>query len=252
MLRDGWRIYLEHRRLLLTIGAVSVPLGLLGTLWVEALLQLAGLGDVLATDHGHAVFGGIAFLILSGGFTTIAPLVLVTMAVAAAIGDLAEERKPRLDLRRLRAVLLPVVVAVGLSLLVQILLLATVVGAVLALVVLVFTSLAIPACVLERLGGRAALRRSVQLVRHNIVRVFVVTITANGLALIAGPLLGLAVLFLENGTIALIDVISSLVYVAVLPYAAVVQTLLYFDVRRREAERQAAAPVPADAAPAAT
>ena len=42
LLRDGWRIYLEHRRLLLTIGAVSVPLGLLGTLWVEALLRLGG------------------------------------------------------------------------------------------------------------------------------------------------------------------------------------------------------------------
>ena len=88
--------------------------------------------------------------------------------------------------------------------------------------------------------------------RRNILRVFVVTVTANGLALVAGPLLGLAVLFFENGTIALIDVISSIVYVAVLPYAAVVQTLLYFDVRRRETERAAAATAPVDAAPAAT
>ena len=101
------------------------------------------------------MFGGIAVLILSGGFTTIVPLVLVTMAVAAAVGDLAEDQTPRLDLRRLVAVLVPVIVAVGLSLLVQVLLVATLVGAVLALVVLVFTSLAIrPACWSGSAAGR--------------------------------------------------------------------------------------------------
>jgi hypothetical protein len=250
MLRDGWRIWNEHRRLLLTIGAVSVPLGLLGTLWVEALLRALGLGDVLRADQGRALFGGIAFLILSGGFAAVLPLVLVTMAVAAALGDLAEDRPPRLDVRRLAGVLAPVVVAVGLSLLVQVLLVATVVGAVLALVVLVATSLAIQACVLERRGGRAALRRSVGLVRRNVVRVVVVTITANGLALLAGPLVGLALLFLESATLPLIDVVSSIVYVAVLPYAAVVQTLLFFDARGREHARLEVEPAPAGAAPA--
>jgi len=124
-----------------------------------------------------------------------------------------------------------------------------VVGSVLAVVVLVFTSLAIPACVLERLGGRAALWRSVRLVRGRALRVFAVTLIGNGLALAAGPAVGLALLFLDSSTIAAIDIVSSLVYVAVLPYAAVVQTLLFFDVRRREAERVADVPA-VSAAPA--
>jgi hypothetical protein len=249
LLRDGWRIFVDHRRLLLTIGAVSIPLGLVGTLWVEGLLRLTGFDSLLDTDTGHALFGGILFLILSGGIATILPLVLVTMAVAAAVGDLAEDRPARLDLRRLLHVLLPVVTAVVLSLLAQVLLLLTVVGAALALVVVVFTGLVIPACVLEGLGGRAALGRSIRLVRRTVARVFVVTLTANGLALLAGPVVGLGLLFLDNSTIWLIDLVSSLVYMAVLPYAAVVQTLLFFDVRRREAERVADVPA-VSAAPA--
>jgi hypothetical protein len=127
-------------------------------------------------------------------------------------------------------------------------LLLTVIGSVVALVVLVFTSLAIPACVLERLGGRAALGRSARLVRGRALRVFAVTLAGNGLALAAGPVVGLALLFLESSTIAAIDIVSSLVYVAVLPYAAVVQTLLFFDVRARATgQTEAVAPVPAAA-----
>jgi hypothetical protein len=239
LLRDGWRLYLTHRRLLWAIGAVSVPLGLLGTVSLLLLLRAAGLESVLTTDAGHPLFGGITFLLLTGGIATIVPLVLVTMAVAAALGDLERGRTPRLDLARLRSVLWPVVVATGLALLLQVVLVLTVVGSVLAVAVLVFTSLAIPACVLERLGGRAALRRSIRLVRGRSLRVFAVTLTANGLALVAGPLVGLALLFLESSTIAAIDLVSSLVYVAVLPYAAVVQTLLFFDVRARAADETA-------------
>jgi hypothetical protein len=65
--------------------------------------------------------------------------------------------------------------------------------------------------------------------------VFTVTILSNGLALLAGPLVGLALLFLENSTLPAIDIVSSIVYAAVLPYAAVVQTLLYYDARARRA-----------------
>ena len=117
------------------------------------------------------------------------PLVLVTMAVAAALGDLAAGGQPRIDAAPDRGRLIPpVAVAVGIALILQVVLLLTVVGAVLALVVLVFTSLVIPCCVLERCGGREALRRSRQLVRGRSLRVFGVTLIANGLALLAGPL----------------------------------------------------------------
>ncbi len=68
----------------------------LGTLWVELLLRSTGLGSLLDTgEGGPAVFGGISFLLLSGGIATFVPLVLVTMAVAAAVGDLAAGETPR-------------------------------------------------------------------------------------------------------------------------------------------------------------
>ncbi len=59
--------------------------------------------------------------------------------------------------------------------------------------------------------------------------------SANGLALLAGPLVGLTLLFLESSTLPAIDIVSSIVYAAVLPYAAVVQTLLFYDARARRA-----------------
>ena len=119
--------------------------------------------------------------------------------------------------------------------LVQAVLILTVVGAALALVVLVFTTMLIPCCVLEGCNAREALTRSRQMVRGRSLRVFTVTILSNGLALLAGPAVGLTLLFLESSTLPAIDIISSFVYAAVLPYAAVVQTLLYYDARARRA-----------------
>ena len=236
MLRDAWRIYLRNKRVLLAIGAISVPLGILGTLWVELLLQATGLGSLLDTSEGGpAVFGGISFLLLSGGIATFVPLVLVTMAVAAAVGDLAAGEEPRIDLRRTLARVPAVAGGLLIVLAIQLVLILTVVGAALALVVLVFTTMLIPCCVLERCGTREALRRSRQMVRGRSLRVFTVTILANGLALLAGPIVGLTLLFLESSTLPAIDIVSSIVYAAVLPYAAVVQTLLYYDARARRA-----------------
>ncbi len=251
MLRDAWRIYLQNRRVLLTIGAVSVPLGILGTVWAESLVRVTGLESLLDTSEGgHAVFGGISVLLMSGGIATLVPLVLVTMAVAAAMGDLAAGEAPRLDWRRTAERVPAVAGGVLVVIAIQTVLVLTVVGAVLALVVLVVTSLVIPCCVIERCGAREALRRSRELVRGRSLRVFTVTILANGLALLAGPLVGLALLFLQNSTVSAIDIVSSIVYVAVLPYAAVVQTLLFYDARARRAARVEADAVKRVAAPA--
>jgi hypothetical protein len=251
MLRDAWRIYLRNRRLLLTIGAVSIPLGILGTLWAELVLGVTGLGSLLESESGApGIFGGISFLLLSGGLVMLVPLVLVTMAVATALGDLAADEQPRIDVRRIVSLLPSVAAAVAIALVLQAVLLLTVVGAVLAVVVLVFTSLAIPCCVIERCTGREALRRSRQLVAGRSLRVLGVTLIANGLALLAGPLIGMTLMFIDSSTVPAIDIVSSIVYAAVLPYAAIVQTLLFYDARARRAEREAAAAVPGSVAPA--
>ena len=173
------------------------------------------------------------------------PLVLVTMAVSAALGDLAAD-DGRGSARAASVRLIPpVALAVGIAVILQVVLLLTVVGGVLALVVLVFTSLVIPCCVLEACGGREALRRSRQLVRGRSLRVLAVTLHSSGLALLAGPLVGITLMFVNSSTVPAIDLVSSIVYAAVLPYAAIVQTLLYYDARaRRTAHDEATVPAP--------
>ena len=50
-------------------------------------------------------------------------------------------------------------------------------------------------------------------------------------------------LFLTSGSLALINLISSLVYALVVPYASIAMALLFYDLRRRKAgEEPVAAP----------
>ena len=60
----------------------------------------------------------------------------------------------------------------------------------------------------------------------------------------AGPLIGLTLMFVNSSTVPALDLVSSIVYAAVLPYAAIVQTLLFYDARARRAEREAPVAVP--------
>ena len=48
-------------------------------------------------------------------------------------------------------------------------------------------------------------------------------------------MVGLTLMFVKSSTVPAIDIVSSIVYAAVLPYAAIVQTLLYYDARARRA-----------------
>ena len=78
-----------------------------------------------------------------------------------------------------------------------------------------------------------------------------VTQTANGLAVLAGPLVGLTLMFVNSDTVPAIDLVSSIVYAAVLPYAAIVQTLLFYDARARRTARDEATVAVPGTAPAA-
>jgi hypothetical protein len=51
------------------------------------------------------------------------------------------------------------------------------------------------------------------------------------IALLLGPLVGTLLLFVTNASFNFINLVSSLVYTVVLPYAAIASTYLYFDLR---------------------
>ena len=52
-------------------------------------------------------------------------------------------------------------------------------------------------------------------------------------AFLAGPILGIVVLFLTSSSLAVIDLISSVVYVFVMPYVGLAIMLLFYDLRQR-------------------
>jgi hypothetical protein len=63
-------------------------------------------------------------------------------------------------------------------------------------------------------------------------------------AFLLGPIAGVVVLFPISSSLAVINLISSLVYAFVVPYAGIALTLLCFDLRKRQAgEVPAASPV---------
>ena len=90
----------------------------------------------------------------------------------------------------------------------------------------------------------ASLARSSELVRGNSVRVFGITALVSVTAYLAGPIVGVLVLFLTSSSLSLINVISSLVYVVVMPYVGVAFALLFYDLRHRLSEQPALTPAP--------
>jgi hypothetical protein len=84
---------------------------------------------------------------------------------------------------------------------------------------------------LEDGSALGALRRSAQLVRGNWWRTASLLLFVIVVALLLGPLVGTLLLFVTNASFNFINLVSSLVYVVVLPYAAIASTYLYFDLR---------------------
>ena len=71
------------------------------------------------------------------------------------------------------------------------------------------------------------------LVRGRWIRVGSLVGVSAGVALIAGPLLGVALIFLTSMPLALLNIVAGVVYALALPYVALVTSYVYFDARAR-------------------
>jgi hypothetical protein len=84
------------------------------------------------------------------------------------------------------------------------------------------------------------LRASARLTRRHWWRTFAITALIDAIAILSGPLLGVLILLLTSQSLTFIDIIGSIVYALVVPYAAIALTLYYFDLHARpEAGRHA-------------
>ncbi len=114
------------------------------------------------------------------------------------------------------------------------LLVITVIGIPIAIVYLIRKTLTLQSIVIEERGGASGLRRSGELVRGSELRVFAIGALVNGTVALLGPIIGVAMMFVTPASLAVINLVSSLVYVFVLPAAGIVIALLFYDLSIRK------------------
>jgi hypothetical protein len=240
--RTGGQIYRTARvvyrldpGLFIGIGLMFVPLGVLAALLQDLLQLFTGFGNFISEASTDPVITGVIAL-LFGELSTIVASVLVTAAVVVALETM--DRGARPTVRAAYRGVLPHGWSLGWAwlrvILVCVLLSLTVVGLPIAIFYLVRKTVLTQACVSEHLPATVALRRSSNLVGRRVLRVFAIAALVNVTAFLLGPIVGIAMLFLTSGSLVVINLVSSLVYVVVIPYAGIAIALLYYDLRRRE------------------
>ncbi len=226
------RMYTEHARLFLGIGLLLIPIAFAITALQWFALKGIDLFGML-TGEGAGVFALVAVVI--GTTLALLGLGLVQAATACALVELDEGRPIgpaqayRIALRKIRPLLGATAIFVG----------AWVVLSSTAFLIPVAIWLAIrwcllaPAVELEEHTAASALRRSGRLVRRRWIRVGSLVGVSAVVALLTGPLLGVALIFLTSMPLALLNIVAGVVYALALPYVALVTSYVYFDARAR-------------------
>ncbi|MCU0306209.1 MAG: hypothetical protein MUE51_00280 [Thermoleophilia bacterium] len=244
ILSASWRMYTRHLRLFLGIGLLFVPIAVVTTIVQQIVFRVGSLDGLVETAGEQNGLVATLALLLGVAFALLA-YALVVAATARAMLDLDERRRAtplsayREALDSARPLLGSLAIAVGVLLLLNL----TVVGIPVAVFLLVRWSLLAVVVEVEEHGARGALRRSAHVVSGHWWRAFVVAIGVGGAGLVIGPLVGALALLATGAAFAWINLISALVSVLVMPFAAVATTYLYLDLRVRGEREGADAPV---------
>jgi hypothetical protein len=225
-------MYVRRPRLFLGIGLLLIPYAVVMTLLQWLVFRLVDLVGTV-TGQGAGAFALVALVI--GTTLTLLGLGLVQAATACALVELDAGRAIgpvaayRISLQRLR----PLLRSIGLFVVVWVLLSATGFLIPVAIWLAVRWCLLAPAVELEDRAGLSALRRSGSLVRGRWIRTGSLVGVSAGIALAAGPLLGVVLIFLTSMPFALLNIVAGIVYALSLPFVAVVTAYVYFDARTR-------------------
>ncbi|MBI4935354.1 MAG: hypothetical protein HY828_15845 [Actinobacteria bacterium] len=202
-----------------TIFVSGVVAALVQT-WVVNHTAIGG----VVSDVDRGAFTGTATALAAGALETV-PVLIAALVLAMAITHRIESPRPA---REWRTALLgkgTVPTVVGF--------LALVLTGPLALLVVPGIAAAAPAAVAEDLGWRAALRRSWQLTRHHRTRTLIVTLSAITVALLLGPLLGVAIMLVFGKAFTLVNIIAGVVHAFTVPWLGAVLSLQFEDLRAR-------------------
>ena len=225
-------MYVERPRVFLGIGLVLIPVGV-----AIALLQwLVFRGvDLIAAVTGEAAGLAALLALVIGTTLTLFGLSLVMAATACALVEIDSGRSiGAVDAYRIAAAKLrPLLGATALFVVAWVLLTVTTVLIPIAIWLAVRWSLLAPVVELEGRSAREALRRSAQLVRGRWLRVGSLVGLGAAIALAAGPLLGVLLIFATDAPLALLNIVAGVVYALALPFVALVAAYVYFDARTR-------------------
>ena len=178
---------------------------------------------------------------LFGAFTTVIAATLVYAACAEALDRIDEGDQPDgLDAYRgIVPRLLPLTWTIVRITIVAAFLVVTLIGIPVAIVYLIRKALTVQSIVIEERGSTSGLKRSGELVRGHELRVLAIAGLLNGTVALLGPAIGVALMFVTSASLSLINLVSSLVYVFVLPAVGIGIALLFFDLRIRKEGEQA-------------
>ena len=233
------RMYFRRLRLFLGIGLLFFPLGALITGVQYLTFRAGGLNGLV--DSAGRTNAVVDFLVYAlGVLFTVFGLAVVQSATSLGMVELDAGRHVtalgayRLALPSMRTILGAVLfAAVAIALLSL-----TSIGIVLAAWLIIRWSFLAQVVVLEGASWHAALGRSARLVHGNWWRAASLQLFVTVIALLLGPLCGTLLLFVTHASFDFVNLVSSVVYAVVLPYAAIATTYLYFDLRV-EKEREA-------------
>jgi hypothetical protein len=248
ILHASARVYRENPRLYMGIGLLFLPVSLVVAGIQQLLFNLIGL-DVLADVTGQTNAAVVAAALSIGLVVMPIVLTVVQAMVASSLTDAAEKREliPRTAYAAIKERIGPLIQALAATALVVVALQVTVIGVPLAVWVLVRWSLFAQCVVLERLPWARALRRSHLLVRGHWLHVAWVTLAVVGVALLLGPLVGVVLLLVTPLSLVAVNIVSAIVYVLTIPYAAIATTYVYYDLRVREQTEREPLVLPAEA-----
>ena len=225
-------MYAHRWRLFLGIGLVLIPIALAITVLQWLLYRLVDLIGVV-TGQGAGLFAIIALVIGTtltlfglGLVMAVTACALVEIDAGRAIGVVAAYRLARPRVR-------PLLGSIGLFVTAWVLLTATAFLIPVAVWLAVRWCLLAPVIELEDSKPWPALRRSGALVHRRWIRVGSLVGVSAGFALIAGPLLGVVLIFLTNVPFVTINLVAGIVYALLLPFVAIVTAFVYFDARAR-------------------
>jgi Vacuolar protein sorting-associated protein 62 len=231
ILAGAARMYASRLRLFIGLGVLLLPISVLITILQTIVLRASSIAGVETEGEAAGVF--VLLVVAIGTALTLLGLGLVQAATVRALVEIDNGRPVgpvrayRMALPKLLPLLAPIVIAV-----VVVSFLTTFVFLIpVAVWLAVRWALVVPVVALEDLGPIAALRRSSALVRGDWLKVASLTIVSAALALVAGPLIGTALIVLTNLPLGLLNIVAGLVYTLTMPFVALTTAYVYLDAR---------------------